>query len=69
MFWRAVVDSALGVQPTRLPQVDPSLDDAVPPVSGMVDLLLARRLGWSEPLSPEQLVDGLLAAGSRGNRD
>lgn len=27
-FWRAVVDSALGAQMARMPQVDPALDDA-----------------------------------------
>ncbi|MGW2050859.1 TetR/AcrR family transcriptional regulator [Streptomyces sp. NPDC001858] len=150
-FWRAVVDTALGAQLARLPQVDPSLDDAerlrqliagfyrtaadeprigrifvdelsrdterldylyenyiapvmrtmtdvidrlvargrmgpvpmdvlffavVPPVSGVVDLPLARRLGRPEPRSPRQLtavaeslaalvVDGLLATGAR----
>ncbi|WP_421106291.1 TetR/AcrR family transcriptional regulator [Streptomyces sp. NEAU-S77] len=148
-FWRAVVDAALGAQLARLPQVDPSTDDAdclrqtiagfyrtaadapligrlfvnelnqdserldylyeqyiaptlgtlmasierlvaagrmapvpmdvlffavVPPVSGMVDVPLARRLGRPEPVSPEQLtataeslaalvVGGLLATG------
>lgn len=150
-FWRAVVDAALGAQLARLPQVDPSTDDAerlrqiitgfyrtaadsplvqrlfvnelnqdserldylyeqyiaptletlmasierlvaagrmapvpmdvlffavVPPVSGMVDVPLARRLGRPEPASPEQLtataeslaalvVNGLLATGPR----
>ncbi len=150
-FWRAVVDAALGAQLARLPQVDPSTDDAdclrqtitgfyrtaadsplvqrlfvnelnqdserldylyeqyiaptletlmasierlvaagrmapvpmdvlffavVPPVSGMVDVPLARRLGRPEPASPEQLtataeslaalvVNGLLATASR----
>ncbi|MGW2328089.1 TetR/AcrR family transcriptional regulator [Streptomyces sp. NPDC001700] len=148
-FWRAVVDSALGAQLARLPQPEPSADDAeclrrtitgfyltaadapligrlfvnelnqdserldylyeeyiaptlrtltasierlvaagrmapvpmdvlffavVPPVSGMVDVPLARRLGRPEPASPEQLtataeslaalvVGGLLATG------
>lgn len=150
-FWRAVVDAALGAQLARLPQVDPSTDDAerlrqiitgfyrtaadsplvqrlfvnelnqdserldylyeqyiaptletlmasierlvaagrmapvpmdvlffavVPPVSGMVDVPLARRLGRPGPASPEQLtataeslaalvVNGLLATGPR----
>ncbi|WP_329343399.1 TetR/AcrR family transcriptional regulator [Streptomyces sp. NBC_01352] len=151
-FWRAVVDHALGAQLERMPQVDPSLDDAerlrqiitgfyrtaadapligrifvneftldtdrldylydnyiapvlqpmrscidrlvasgrmaavpmdvlffaiIPPISGMVEVPLARRLGRSEAASPEQLtataeslatlvVNGLLASGSRG---
>ncbi|WP_246113489.1 TetR/AcrR family transcriptional regulator [Streptomyces montanus] len=149
-FWRAVMDSALGAQLARLPQVDPAVDDAerlrqiitgfyrtavdtpligrvvvdefsrdterldylyeryiaptlqtlvpsierlvasgrmapipmdvlffavIPPVSGMVDGPLARRLGRPEAASPEQLtataeslatlvVNGLLATGS-----
>lgn len=149
-FWRAVVDSALGVLMARLPQVDPSVDDAerlrqiiagfyrtaadaplagrlfvdelardterldylyeryiapilqtlmagierlvaagrmapvpldvlffavIPPVAGMVEVPLARRLGRPEPASPQQLtataesfaalvVNGLLATGS-----
>jgi TetR/AcrR family transcriptional regulator len=131
-FWRAVVDHALGAELARLPQADPSLDDAeqlrqiitafyqaaagtpmmgrilvnefssdterldylyeryvaptlqlmapcidrlvasgrmapvpmhvlffavIPPVSGMVDLPLARRLGRPEGTSPEQQAD------------
>ncbi|MFI1848315.1 TetR/AcrR family transcriptional regulator [Streptomyces sp. NPDC020480] len=149
-FWRAVVDSALGAQLARLPQVDPSVDDAerlrriisgfyrtaadtplmarlfvdeltrdterldyvyeqyieptlrtlvpsierlvasgrmasipmdvlffaiIGPISGMVEVPLARRLGRPEAASPEQLeataellatlvVNGLLATGS-----
>ncbi|MFE7277329.1 TetR/AcrR family transcriptional regulator [Streptomyces sp. NPDC057623] len=148
-FWRAVVDSALEAQLARLPQMDPSLDDAeclrqfitglyrsaadtpligrilvdefsgdserldylyerfiaptmqlivpgierlvasgrmapipmdvlffavIPPISGMVEGPLARRLGRPEPVSSEQLtataellaaivVNGLLATG------
>ncbi|GAA4009372.1 TetR/AcrR family transcriptional regulator [Streptomyces plumbiresistens] len=149
-FWRAVVDYALGGQLARMPQVDPSLDDAeqlrqiitgfyrtaadepliarifvneytldserldylyenfvapvlqtmgvsidrlvaagrmapipmhvlffaiIPPISGTVEVPLARRLGRPEPTSPEQLtataealatlvINGLLATGS-----
>ncbi|MET9788996.1 TetR/AcrR family transcriptional regulator [Streptomyces canus] len=149
-FWRAVVDHALGVQLARLPQADPSLDDAeqlrqivtafyhaaagtpmmgrifvnefssdterldylyeryiaptlqlmvpcidrlvasgrmapipmhvlffavIPPVSGMVEVPLARRLGRPEVTSPQQqaataealaglVVNGLLATAS-----
>ncbi|MDC0767413.1 TetR/AcrR family transcriptional regulator [Streptomyces sp. HD] len=148
-FWRAVVDFAMGGQLARMPEVDPSVDDAerlrllitgfyrtavdsplvgrlfveemnrdterldylyehyiaptlqtfmpsierlvaagrmapvpmdvlffavVPPVSGMVEVPLARRLGRPAPESPQQLtataetlaalvVNGLLAAG------
>lgn len=151
-FWRAVVDSALEAQLARLPQVDPSLDDAerlrqfitgfyltavdtpridrimldelsrgterldylyeryiaptlqlmvpsierlvasgrmapvpadvlffavIPPVSGIMDGPLARRLGRPGPVTPEQLtataeslativVGGLLATGAAG---
>ncbi|MFE0249385.1 TetR/AcrR family transcriptional regulator [Streptomyces sp. NPDC059010] len=150
-FWRAVVDHSLGAQLARMPQADPSLDDAeqlrqiivgfyrtaadaplvgrlfvneftldserldylyenymaptlgtmggvidrlvadgrmaavpmdvlffavVPPISGMVEVPLARRLGRAEPTSPQQLtetaqtlatlvVNGLLATGTR----
>ncbi|WP_286249573.1 TetR/AcrR family transcriptional regulator [Streptomyces graminofaciens] len=153
-FWRAVIDSALGAQLARLPQVDPSSDDAdrlhliiagfyraavdtpligkvfvdelsrdterldylyehyiapvlqlmvpsierlvaagrmapvpwdvlffavIPPVSGMVDGPLARRLGRPETASSDQLtataeslatlvVNGLLATGSESGR-
>ncbi|MFJ8111252.1 TetR/AcrR family transcriptional regulator [Streptomyces sp. NPDC096132] len=149
-FWRSVVDAALGAQLARLPEVDPSVDDAerllriisgfyrtavdeplvgrlllnelnqeterldylyerfieptlrllapsidrlvasgrmgpvpmdvlffavIPPVAGMVELPLARRLGRPEAASPEQLtataetlagivVNGLLATGT-----
>ncbi|WP_367321504.1 TetR/AcrR family transcriptional regulator [Streptomyces sp. HUAS ZL42] len=149
-FWRAVVDSALGEQLARIPEVDPSIEDdaerlrqiitgfyrtaadapligrlfvdelnrdterldylyeryiapilqtmllgierlvaagrmapvpahvlffaVIPPVSGMLDVPLARRLGRPEPASPQQLtataetlaalvVNGLLATG------
>ncbi|CAM5539227.1 TetR/AcrR family transcriptional regulator [Streptomyces aurantiogriseus] len=153
-FWRAVVDFALGSQLARLPEADPSVDDAerlrqiitgfyrtaadaplisrllvdelnqdterldylyeryiaptlqtlvpsierlvasgrmapipmhvlffavIPPVSGMLDMPLARRLGRPEPATPEQLtataeslaalvVNGLLATGSDTHR-
>lgn len=149
-FWRAVVDHALGNMLARLPQADPSVDDAeqlrravtafyraaadapligrlfvdeftrdterldylyehyiapalqvvlpgvdrlvasgrmapipmdvlffavIPPIAGMVEVPLARRLGRPEPASPEELaataealatlvVNGLLATGS-----
>ncbi|MFF3336802.1 TetR/AcrR family transcriptional regulator [Streptomyces sp. NPDC002888] len=153
-FWRAVVDSALGAQLARMPQVDPALDDAeqlrqiitsfyrtaadaplvarlfvdelnrdterleylyehyiaptlqtmvssierlvaagrmapvpldvlffavIPPVGGMVDIPLARRLGRPESVTPQQqaaiaeslaalVINGLLATGGSGAR-
>ncbi|UUU29972.1 TetR/AcrR family transcriptional regulator [Streptomyces sp. CA-210063] len=152
-FWRAVVDSAMGVQLASLPERDPSVDDAenlrrlitdfyrgaagaplvarllvdelnqdterldylydhyisvvlrsmtssierlvaagrmaplpmdvlffaiIPPVSGMLDVPLARRLGRPEPYSPEQIaataealaalvLNGLLGTGRKGD--